>query len=78
MENAFNHFNIGFFFQLKVSGAKQIDVTNGGGASSVELKNILKELDVKSMDDFDGRDKSYWIQRVGEVGSFRFAKTVSH
>ena len=36
-------------------------------APHVEMKNILKDLEVRSVDDFDGRDKAYWIQRVGEV-----------
>ena len=34
---------------------------------NAEMKNILKDLEMKNVDDFDGRDKSYWIQRVGEV-----------
>ena len=37
-------------------------------AYNVEFKNIdLKNLNMKQMDDFDGRDKAYWIQRVGQV-----------
>ena len=42
-------------------------------AYNVDLKNMemksfdLKNLDMKQIDDSDGRDKAYWIQRVGEV-----------
>ena len=42
-------------------------------AKTVEMKNTdLNNLDMKCLDDFDGRDKAYWIQRVGEVSESRW------
>ena len=45
----------------------QAPVKSVAETPNAEMKNILMDLDLKNMGDFDGRDKAYWIQRVGEV-----------